>query len=127
MGVVGTPWPIYTPGKRLCVCFIGGWLGLRGGVDGNVYFRFHRDSIPGLSSPWRVAVSTELSRPTNLPEEGLIHKFRCAPTIFHWRGEANVEVVYNGCLIVKVMFKHSWNNCNRNVTYLQLDVMYIHI
>jgi hypothetical protein len=39
-------------------------LGPRVGVDGCGKFRFHRDSIPGPSSPWLVAIPTELSRPT---------------------------------------------------------------
>jgi hypothetical protein len=49
-------------------------VGNRAGTDGCEKFIFHRDWIPGLSSLWLVAVSTELSRPNNLPEEGLISK-----------------------------------------------------
>jgi hypothetical protein len=37
-------------------------VGLRTGLDGCGKSRPHRDSIRGPSSPWRVAISTELSR-----------------------------------------------------------------
>ena len=67
MGCVfsATPRPLYPregPGTHC----IGGWVGLRAGLDGCGKSRPHRDSIPGPSSPQRVAVPTELSRPTRL-------------------------------------------------------------
>jgi len=39
-------------------------VGLRAGLDGYGKSRLHQDSTAGLSSQWRVAISTELSRPT---------------------------------------------------------------
>jgi hypothetical protein len=52
-------------------------MGHRAGLDGCEKSRFYRDSIPGLSSMLRVAIPTELSRPTNLPKEGLKPKTKC--------------------------------------------------
>jgi hypothetical protein len=46
--------------------FIGGWLGPRAGLDGCGKYLPHRDSIPGPSIPYRVAILTELSRTTEL-------------------------------------------------------------
>jgi hypothetical protein len=39
-------------------------VGPRAGLDGCGKVRPHRDSIPGPSSPYRVAIPTELSRST---------------------------------------------------------------
>ena len=55
----------------------------------------HRDSIPGPSSPWRVAIPTTLSRPPLNPQEGhIIHKEspvgRTALDIYR-RGERGTE------------------------------------
>ena len=41
----------------------GGWVGPRAGLDRCGKSRPHRDSIPGPSSPWPVAVPTELPDP----------------------------------------------------------------
>jgi hypothetical protein len=38
-------------------------VGPRAGLDGCRKFRPRRDSIPGPSSPYQVAIQTELSRP----------------------------------------------------------------
>ena len=60
--VNATPRPLYpreTPGTN-CI----GDLGPRAGLDGCGKSRPQRDSIPGPSSPWGVAIPTELSRPT---------------------------------------------------------------
>ena len=38
-------------------------MGPTASLDGCGKSRSHRDSIPGQSSPWRVAIPTELSRP----------------------------------------------------------------
>jgi hypothetical protein len=48
-----------TPGKRQPL--------YRGVLDECVRSRLHRDSIPGPSSPWPVAVQTKLFWPTQLP------------------------------------------------------------
>jgi hypothetical protein len=42
----------------------GGWVGKMAGLDGCGRSCPHRDSIPGPSSSKRVAIPTELSRPT---------------------------------------------------------------
>ena len=47
------------PGTR-CT---GGWVGPRAGLDRCIKSRPHRDSIPGPSSPWPVAIPTELPGP----------------------------------------------------------------
>ena len=57
-----TPRPLY-PRERPGTCCTGGWVGPRAGLDGCGKSRPHRDSIPGPSSPWRVAIPTVLSRP----------------------------------------------------------------
>jgi hypothetical protein len=54
------------PGKRPGTNCIGGWVGPRASLDGCGKSRPHRDSIPGPSSPQRVAIPTTLSRPTLL-------------------------------------------------------------
>jgi hypothetical protein len=48
--------------KRPGTHFIRGWVGPRVGVDMCGKSRLYRDSIPGPSSPQRVAVPTQLSR-----------------------------------------------------------------
>jgi hypothetical protein len=55
--------------------FFGGCVGPRGGMDGCGNPAPHRDSIPGPSSPQRVAVSTALSRPTQKTVIFNTHKF----------------------------------------------------
>jgi len=74
-------------------------MGHRAVMDGFGKFSFQRAWIPGLSSLWRVAISTTLSRLTNIPEGGFIPKTKFAPTNFYWRGATNPEVMYNSCLI----------------------------
>jgi hypothetical protein len=50
----------FTPGTHC----IRGCVGPRAGLDGCEKSRPHRDSIPGPSSPYRVAIPTTLYRPT---------------------------------------------------------------
>ena len=50
------------PRKRPGTLWIGGRVGLWTGLEGCGISHPHRDSIPGLSSPYRVAIPTELSR-----------------------------------------------------------------
>ena len=52
------------PGKRAGTLCIGGWADPRASLDGCGKSCPHRDSIPGPSSPYRVAIPTELSRAT---------------------------------------------------------------
>jgi len=59
-----TPQPLY-PWERPGTHCIGGWVSRRAGLDGCGKSRLHRDSIPGPPSPYRVAIPTELSRPTS--------------------------------------------------------------
>ena len=61
-----TPRPIY-PRGRPGSHFTEGWVGgpqCRSGCRRKI--SPHRNSIPGLSSPWRVSIPTELSRPTKV-------------------------------------------------------------
>ena len=60
--VSATPRPLY-PWERPGTHCTGGWVGHRAGLDGCGKFRPHRNSIPGPSNPYRVAIPTELSRP----------------------------------------------------------------
>ena len=61
--VSATPRPLY-PRERPGTHCTGGWVRPRAGLDGCGKSRPHRDSIPGPSSPQRVAIPTGLSRPT---------------------------------------------------------------
>jgi hypothetical protein len=69
MGWVVTLRPLY-PLERPGTNFIGGWVGLRAGLDGCGKSHLHRDLIPGPSSPYRVAMPTELPWPTKLNRKG---------------------------------------------------------
>ena len=60
--VNATPRPFY-PRERPTIDCTGGWVGHRASLDGFRKSRPHRHSIPGPSSPYRVAMPTELSRP----------------------------------------------------------------
>ena len=51
------------PLERTDIHCIGGWVDVRASRDGCGKSRPHRDSIPGTSSPERVATTTELTRP----------------------------------------------------------------
>jgi hypothetical protein len=44
----------------------------RAGLDGFLNTRLHHDSIPRPSSPQRVAIPTELSRPTMLYPDNVV-------------------------------------------------------
>jgi hypothetical protein len=55
------------PVKRSGTHFIGGWLGLRAGLNGCRKSCPHRDSIPGTSRPHRFVIPTILSRPSMYP------------------------------------------------------------
>jgi len=57
------PRPLYPRDRPGTYC-IGGWVGPRADLDGCGKFRPHRDSIPGPSSPYCLAVPAELSRST---------------------------------------------------------------
>ena len=52
--------------ERIGVHCIGGWVGPSARLVGCGKTHSHRDSIPGPSSPWRVAIPTDLSGPTFL-------------------------------------------------------------
>ena len=55
-----TPRPLY-PRERPGIHNTGGWLGRRVGLDGCGKSRLYPHSNPGPSSPYRVAIPTELS------------------------------------------------------------------
>jgi hypothetical protein len=63
--VSNTPRPLY-PRERPCTHCTEGWVGPRASLDVCEKSRPHRDSIPGPSSPWSVAIPTELSNPLAL-------------------------------------------------------------
>ena len=87
--VNATPRPLY-PRERPGTHCIGIWLGPRAGLDGCGKSCPHRDSIPGPSSPLRVAIPTELSRPTtkgcNLPNSHVKHRRRTSKQGLPQRG-----------------------------------------
>ena len=63
--VNATPRPFY-PRERPATRCIGGWVSSKAGLNMCGKSRPHRDSIPGPSSPQRVAIPTELPRLTVL-------------------------------------------------------------
>jgi len=56
----------FTPRERTGTYCREGWVGPRTPLDGYGKPRAHRDSIPGTSNPYRVAVPTALFRLTSL-------------------------------------------------------------
>jgi len=58
--------PAALPPGKTATHFIGGCVRPKACLDGCVKSRFHWDSIPGQSNLYRVAISTEVSRPTKL-------------------------------------------------------------
>jgi len=56
------------PWERLGTHCTEGWVGPRAGLDGCGKSRPYRDSIPGASSPKRVAIPTELPSPPDYKE-----------------------------------------------------------
>jgi hypothetical protein len=73
--VNATPRPLY-PRIRLGTHCIGGWVGPRANLDWCVKYRPQRDSFPGPSIPYRVAIPSDLSRDTlnEVRNEGLYTK-----------------------------------------------------
>jgi hypothetical protein len=57
-----TPRPLY-PRERPGTLYTGGWVGPRAGLDVCEKSHPQRDSIPGPSSPYSVAIPTELPGP----------------------------------------------------------------
>ena len=56
----------FTPGERPATYCIVGWVGHRAGLDGFGKSQPCQDSILVQSSPWRIAIPTELSRPIQI-------------------------------------------------------------
>jgi hypothetical protein len=67
-GISVTPRPLFYARERPGAYCTGGWVGPRAGVDRCGKSRSHRDSIPGRSSPYPVAIPTELPSPHD-PED----------------------------------------------------------
>jgi hypothetical protein len=87
MGVGGQrPAPAALSLVRPGTHYMGGWVGPRAGLDGCGKYRPHQDSIPGPSSPWRVAVPAELSRPT------CVYTHTQKVTVFCWASLLCTEV-----------------------------------
>jgi hypothetical protein len=55
---------VLPPAKKPGTHYIGSWVGPRAGLKWCGKSRPHRDLIPGPSNSWRVAIPTELSRPS---------------------------------------------------------------
>jgi hypothetical protein len=56
----------FTPGRNPVTHQTGVWIFVRFGLDKCRISRSRRDSIHGLSSPYRIAILSHLSRPTNV-------------------------------------------------------------
>ena len=73
------------PGKRAGTHCTWGWVGPRAGLDGCGKSRRHQDSIPGPSSPYRLAIPTELSRPLTSGKDSrfpLYRRLRYSPLVY---------------------------------------------
>jgi hypothetical protein len=93
-------------GKRPCTHCVGGWVGPRAVVDRCGRSHPHWDSIPGPSSPYRVAVPTTLSRPIPTIEWQAEIEYAASPFIifcFLFHGEQsqwlNVWAYFNSIYI----------------------------
>ena len=61
---VGHPPVVLPPGKRPDTHYTEGWVDPTVSLEGCGKFIPHRDSIPGPSRHWRVAIPTTLPQPT---------------------------------------------------------------
>jgi hypothetical protein len=75
--------PLY-PRKTLGSHCTGGWVDNRAGVDGCGKSRPHQDSILGPSSPLRVAIPTELFRPTGHQQQWIIRHTTLTLHVSKW-------------------------------------------
>ena len=66
-GPAARPGSLYTR-QRAGTHYTGGWVGPRAGLDRCGKSRSHPDSLPGPSSPWPVAIQTELPGPRSVQE-----------------------------------------------------------
>jgi hypothetical protein len=113
-GWVSTPRPgRFTLGKDPVPNCIRGWMGSRAGLDGCEKSRPHRDSIPGPSSAWRVAMPTEPSRPTSrthtvvhFPSTALSHGTRLDQTDAYTLCDA--EYLLHVCSRVYICHEFQW-------------------
>ena len=90
--VNATPRPLYPSGKRPGIHCIGGWVGPKVGLDRCGKSCPHRDSIPGPSSPQRVAIPTALSQ----------RPLKCEQTLFigkHGRARGSCRTLFIYLLI----------------------------
>jgi hypothetical protein len=84
-GIVSTPWSgRFTPAKRAGTHCTGDWVGPRAGLEGRGKSLHHRDSIPGSFRPYRVAIPTELTRPTTLSLEQQIKTISSLAPLWSW-------------------------------------------
>ena len=67
----------FYPRERPGTHCTGGWVGPRAGLDGQKISP-HRDSIPGRSSPYSVAIPTELSGPRLSDSTCTKHKYKAS-------------------------------------------------
>jgi hypothetical protein len=99
--VNATPRPLY-PRERDP---LGGWVGPRAGLEECEKPRPHRVSIPGPSSPWRVAIPTALSRPTHCKCMSVILFVLTLTSQNSWRPSIYYDLKYytfaRGCLPFK--------------------------
>ena len=85
------------PGKPGTNC-IRGWVGPRTGLDGWGKSCPHRDSIPRPSSPYRVAIPTELSLPTYTSLTQLLnHKIKQISITMWKKRWQNLSVISKTC------------------------------
>jgi hypothetical protein len=114
--------PLY-PLERLGAHCIGGMVGPRAGLDWCRKSRFHRDSIPGPSRPWRVAIPTELSRPTNVLN--MLYKTRCSHTL-SWNSLRNgSHVVVQGFISYTRIFISSLSGFSTVFTPMLSSYRYV--
>jgi hypothetical protein len=97
-----TPRPLY-PRERPGTHCTGGWVGPRASLDGCGKYRPHRHSIPEPSSPWPVAISTELSRPLQISLTWPNYRFKNSEIWYLRQVEGNIllDLIVNDiCLLL---------------------------
>ena len=98
-------------------------MGPKDGLDGRGKYRHHRNSIPEPVNPWRVAIPTELSRPTSskCPKRKCTELFRVPSTSgFSCQSPRQKEKTVNPAVVgITLLPPHPLTNC-ANISLTEL-------
>jgi len=124
-----TPWPLYPLESHGTAC-IGGWVGPRVGPERCGKSRPHRDSIPGQSSPYRVAIPTELSRssPLRPPHQKLFSFVALFPAAYTTCSFLQAASLHSTAGCMRFLF-HTSNRttgpCFLDLRQLQMELLFV--